>query len=600
MIRSDLKKHEYLDLLKALSHLPIFLSIGIIIMVLSVFSITVSVGFATGEFNKITSTYVLIAGIIEIFITFCFTLILCEILSGKMRADCLKKMNDKEIQLNNFSNNILFTVKAKIGFFLSLFLLTVFLSNLLLYHNKENLNRVWTFSFFAFLTSLFLAYILFYTIYISLKQIENASYKLIEGGKGVLFLRSLDKEFITVAKGINKASVTIQDYRNSLENKVKDRTKKLNEAVTELQMTLAELNHKEELLETELEFAANIQKGIIPAEIKPYSGLQFAVFYEPLGKVSGDYYDIFRFPSCIYVIMADASGHGVPAALITMAAKHVFSNIQENDRPSEIFKMANRELLKRIKTSDYLTAFLLRIDEKHRIQYSNASHTKAIHYHKNTNNLELLDTNGMFIAAIDEAEYLYEDRTTRLNSGDRIYLYTDGLIEHKSLNKEEFGQDRLNELILSTIELPCKSQLEEIRLKLHKHIGTAPLTDDISMLIIELPSFWTKFIELYNNGLKLLKENHIEYALKLFEEAKILFPSYPSIYYQIALALYQLKEYEKSIEYLHIFLDKKPDEIKALQLAVNVYSKLGMKEKAKRTLKRIRYLENIPDSNIGI
>ena len=77
-------------------------------------------------------------------------------------------------------------------------------------------------------------------------------------------------------------------------------------------------------MEKELDMAANIQRGIIKSKISPWNSISFSTYYQPLEKVSGDYYDVFKESKCLFALMADVSGHGIPAALITTAAKQAF------------------------------------------------------------------------------------------------------------------------------------------------------------------------------------------------------------------------------------------------------------------------------------
>lgn len=101
-----------------------------------------------------------------------------------------------------------------------------------------------------------------------------------------------------------------------------------------------------------------------------------------------------------------------------------------------------------MKTQDYMTCFMAVIDDDYNITYSNASHQKAIIYRKETGTVELLDTNGLFIGALEEARDTYEEKTTKLEYGDRLILYTDGIPEAQNRNREEYSNENFEKSIL--------------------------------------------------------------------------------------------------------------------------------------------------------
>jgi phosphoserine phosphatase RsbU/P len=582
-IRSDLSKEQYEELFQALYKVPKVISYTINFNIFIIIIIVMSSELITLSLDVTKFFLIIIVGLIAMFIVTCFTLVISEVLTGKMREKCMDIMHEKKISVNEETQKQYYsTVKTKMIFFLILFFITLFVSNTIVYMNKSNVQKIYGFSMLAVIVSTFMAYLIFYIIYSSLKQIEKSSYDLMTGGNGNIFLKSVDEEFLNLARSINVASNTIKEYQHGLEIKVQERTKELNQ-------TIQVLAEKEKLIQTELDFAANIQQGILPAkeDMQPWNGLSFTAYYQPMGKVSGDYFDVFKFPDQIYLLLADASGHGVPAALVTMTAKQAFSSvIHPNIKPADIYKEVNKILAQKIKTSDYMTCFLLRVDESHKMTYSNASHPKAIHYIHSRGEYQLLDTNGMFIGAIEEADDFYEDRQTRLQSGDRVYLITDGFIEHKNLHKEEFGLDRLLESLSSTRYLSLDNQITQLVDALKKFMGNAPIKDDISLLSLEIEPNWSNFIQLYNSGIHFLKSNKFTDALYHFLEAKKIIPN-TAISYQLALVYYQMSDYDTAKELILTFLKEKPNDTKGLQLAINIYLKTGNKEEAKKFMQHL-------------
>ena len=485
------------------------------------------------------------------------------------------------------------TVRIKLIFFLVLFIVNLFLSNSLTYYNRDEIFNVIHFSLIAIVISMFLAHIIFTLIYNALRQMEMAAYDLMRGGTGIVFPRSLDKEFINVARGINQASKRILDYQSSLEEKVELRTGELNDA-------LKSLKQKEVELQMELDFAAEIQSGIIPSSLPNWNGLRFASFYQPMGKVSGDYLDVFEFNDHIFCLMADVSGHGVPAALITMSAKQAFSTIIDEDlKPAEIFRQVNATLVERIQTSDYLTCFLLKIDKKNNFLYGSAGHPKAIHLDAGRGEVSLLDTEGMFIGSLIEANEYYENGQSKLRSGDRIFLYTDGLIEHKNSRGEEFGLHRLIDLVKIYKNLSLNEAVDTIVSHLKEFMGTAPIRDDISILAIELEPVWSKFIEFYSRGIRSLKTRELESAVNYLKEAYHLIPDYADLRFQLARLHFYLKDFHTSEELIRIHLKNHREDIEAIQLAINIYSKLSRKDEIEHYMNLLKGLSPEHAKNFG-
>ncbi len=581
-IPDTLTSSELENLLEALVKYPIYITKNTTLWVFALILIMVITGSFTEGFSKSFYFSILNIGSIVLFNFYCLTSITSEVITGSMREKCKQLLDSRHIPYQEKANS---TVRTKFIFFLLLLAVSLYLAIVITFYNHDEMNKVISFSILVLVLSNLFAYMIFKIIYNSLAQIENAAYQLVDGESAQIYPKSLDKEFINVAIGMNEASKTILDYKHTMEEKVRQRTKELNEAYSQIAQ-------KNELIEQELEFAKNIQQGIIPHNIEPWNGISFATHYEPMGSVSGDYYDVFYFSKHIYVLMADVSGHGVPAALVTMTAKQAFSQvIKEESSPSEIFKEANKIITERVKTSDYLSAFLLKIDEKNRLTYANAAHPNLVHYVLSLNEYKLLDTEGMFIGAIEEASEHYQQKDTRLQSGDRLYLYTDGVIEHKNPEGEEFGMHRFIEVLSLTKTKSIAEQISTVRESLKSFMKTAPIKDDISMFVLELDPSWAKFAESYNQGLKSLREKNLIIALEKFKEGISLIPSFIGIQYQIAVVQFYLQNYEEAKNFINQYMRAKPNDLRGIRLAINIFGKLGLE-------KEVNFLtKKLPDKN---
>jgi len=284
----------------------------------------------------------------------------------------------------------------------------------------------------------------------------------------------------------------LEDYSKNLEKKVEERTYELNEANKELNVTNKELSKKNKIMERELDMAKRVQEGIIPTEdnFPKRNELKIAAHYSAMESVGGDLYDIIRIGKNSYgFLMADVSGHGVPSALITTMAKVSFtSNSGYGINSGDIFKAVNTEMFNFIGDLEYyLTAYYCIVDlEKGTLQFSNAGHHPAILYRAETKSLEKLDTNGFLVGAFNGVDY--ESKSIQLKDGDRILLFTDGIIEARNLEGEFYEYERFMNYVTNNSHLSPKEFIKNLIVEVDKFCNGEPPDDDRTILYFEFSS----------------------------------------------------------------------------------------------------------------
>jgi sigma-B regulation protein RsbU (phosphoserine phosphatase) len=247
----------------------------------------------------------------------------------------------------------------------------------------------------------------------------------------------------------------------------------------------AELSRKEAELDQELVFASHIQMGIFPETKVHHGPYTFQTTILPLGRISGDYCDIITRGDIAYALVADASGHGVPAAMLTIAAKNVFSNIlTENISTSRAMALANHEILRMIKTQDFMTGFLLKLYPSGLVEFTNAAHPTAI-FQSRQGDMRLLDTSGFILGGLDDVDALYEGGSVQMQRGDRIFLYTDGVIECVNSHNQFYSMDRLEKMLRITRGLELSRVTTRIFSDMVTFCEGVPFRDDIAMMVIE-------------------------------------------------------------------------------------------------------------------
>jgi len=253
-----------------------------------------------------------------------------------------------------------------------------------------------------------------------------------------------------------------------------------------LKMTHNELFEKNQLIQKEMETAQRVQQYIIP---KDFSHIPYPLIsgrYLPIESIGGDYFDCYDLGDDHYgFLIADVTGHGIPAALVMTMSKMTFSLFAPQHKTTNtLLSAVNKEMKSLLLDYQYITSFYVIYDHKNKlIKFTNAGHTRALFYRAETEKMLALDTQGFFIGIAEDT--VYEQKSIKVKKGDRLFLYTDGLTEIKNNNKEEYGDKNLASFIKNYPELNsdnfCDSLLQDIK----NFTSLDNRDDDIAFLNIE-------------------------------------------------------------------------------------------------------------------
>lgn len=274
----------------------------------------------------------------------------------------------------------------------------------------------------------------------------------------------------------------VEDLTLHLEEKVRDRTDELEAAMTELQATndyITEINH---IHERDMQLASTVQRGLIPWD-RIYDKWDIQVFFKPASTVSGDFYDIYTHDDdSVTIVLTDVSGHGISSALITMIAKPVLYQNFGKEASSALGDSmcdTNRQLIESIGNIDkYLTAVAIRLTADS-VSFSNAAHPSAFFLSK-MHGLRAISASGT-ILGINEMQSQYETVRFDAHPGDMVLTYTDAIIESKNPAGEEFGEDRITE-ILTSGEMEPDELIDTLYQKLRDFTGKDILEDDLTII----------------------------------------------------------------------------------------------------------------------
>lgn len=310
-----------------------------------------------------------------------------------------------------------------------------------------------------------LGFFLYRMIVRPLKELRSASHAT---GRGefaqVEGYESRRDEIGTLIQTFNKMSADIRDQKETIRKNYE------------------EIKTRDDVMQHELMIAQHIQKSIFPKGENPHP---MALEYKPLFAVSGDFYDVFQFSdgSTGYLI-CDASGHGVPAALLTMMAKSAFSTFtQSHTDPGEIMGHVNKHLATSLEmTGQYLTALLIRV-AKDEIHYCNATHPEPIVHAGGT---ERLKSNGFYVGMMTDAPFEFETATFKRKPGTKLVLYTDGISEGKNAAGKLFGTQRITEIVTEHGAKSVAEIKDLILRELDAFTGGAHADDDVTLMVLEV------------------------------------------------------------------------------------------------------------------
>ena len=246
-----------------------------------------------------------------------------------------------------------------------------------------------------------------------------------------------------------------------------------------------------ERLKMELDIARRAQLRMLPREVPKTEGLDIAAFSEPALQVGGDYYDFFPLDDRrLGVAVGDVSGKGMPAALyMTMMKGFLQSTARPDAKPSEILAHLNRKFYQIAEPNVYVTLLYGILDlDTGTLTYARAGHNPLLVYRPAADATYILQPPGLGIGL--EAGPLFDrairDETFRLQPGDMLLLYTDGLSEARNAAEQEFGSDRVVELLKASANGSAEGVLQEIRSHYNTFLGTHPPHDDITCVVIRV------------------------------------------------------------------------------------------------------------------
>lgn len=264
----------------------------------------------------------------------------------------------------------------------------------------------------------------------------------------------------------------------------------INKALKEAQALRQAVKDRDQLIniQRELDVARTIQETIVPRTFPPFPDRKdFEILAKMITakEVGGDLYDLFLIDDDhLGFVIGDVSGKGVPAALFMAVSRTLLkATALRGLPPHECFKQVNRLLYLESVPSMFVTMFYGILNTKTgEIEYCNGGHNPPFLI-RNNGNIEPLEvTGGLILGALEDFDY--KSNKTKLNKGDSLFLYTDGVTEAMNPKDEEFAEERLKTSLGKLNSTPLENMIDSIIKEVYAFSADAPQADDITAMAL--------------------------------------------------------------------------------------------------------------------
>ena len=238
-------------------------------------------------------------------------------------------------------------------------------------------------------------------------------------------------------------------------------------------------------LEQDLGDAEEIQRALLPRELPAVQGFELAVAWEPASAVSGDYFDVIKHNDHhTGICVADVAGKGMSAALLMSNLQAALKSLAiATNSPSELMTRVNSVICENIVPHRFISCFYALLDIRTRkLAYSNAGHYAPILV-RDGRCMRLIEGGPVFGVFPKEC---YAQSEVQLQPGDALVLFTDGVTEVRNAEGEEFGEDRLQQLL--TNERLSAAEMREKVMAAVTEFGGGNFDDDVTLLVLKVTS----------------------------------------------------------------------------------------------------------------
>ncbi|OHD16368.1 MAG: hypothetical protein A2087_02855 [Spirochaetes bacterium GWD1_61_31] len=305
----------------------------------------------------------------------------------------------------------------------------------------------------------------------------------------------LAAQFVHVYGEVAAINVVLENKVQSRTHQLEDRMKEQDDLNVKLSEASARLKGANEAAATDMRMAVQVQQGFFPKEQPRTSRWEASFVLLPAAGISGDFFDFYTSQADTLdgLVVGDVSGHGIASGLVTVLARSVFHrNFYEyrNLSLGKVMDAINEELIAELEAVDnYLTVALLRLNEAGYVEYTSAAHTEILYRGLGRPRAVELKPKGVdaykgFPIGRGGLAVPYKSIRFKLNPGDSLLIYTDGVSEQRNVDGEEFGLDGVITALSSAPSEDAKSALNFIMQEWRFHTSGARIADDVTAVLL--------------------------------------------------------------------------------------------------------------------
>ncbi|WP_373398453.1 SpoIIE family protein phosphatase [Algoriphagus halophilus] len=245
----------------------------------------------------------------------------------------------------------------------------------------------------------------------------------------------------------------------------------------------------QERINFELEEARRVQNFILPATLPENETLKFASVFEPMDQIGGDFYDIIEIEKGVYgILIADVTGHGIQAALLTFMTSFAFKNAAiQTSSSSKVVAATNKKLYNKMPRGSFITMFYAVYDSNtKKLTFTQAGHPEGYVLRPATRQLFPLISESPLVGAFSSDSVNYKESEIQLEIGDKLILYTDAILE--VWNSEDIMLDKEDFItfLINNSHSPIDDLLGKIKSFGLKYSGQETFKDDFTMVGLEI------------------------------------------------------------------------------------------------------------------
>jgi serine phosphatase RsbU (regulator of sigma subunit) len=252
-----------------------------------------------------------------------------------------------------------------------------------------------------------------------------------------------------------------------------------------------EERHKRQLAEArdalwgEMQLAKRIQTALLPHD-PAIRGYEISAYLAAADEVGGDYYDVIRAGNRDWLVIGDVSGHGVPAGLVMMMVQTAIRSVLAKDpniAPSELLRVVNSPIIDNVKLlgeNKYVTITVFAVQDDGHFVFAGL-HQDILIYRAGTNAVEQVETHGIWLGVNQDISGLVADNDLKMNVGDVMLLFSDGVTEASGPDGQMFSQERLQSALASAGKLPP----DKIKADIVAKLGQFKTKDDVTIVVVK-------------------------------------------------------------------------------------------------------------------